>query len=197
MAVGARSDAAGIGVSSSPVSAHAAHIGTLLGPALLLAFWAGWSDLRAWMHRQDDQLAPVAVLVAAVLSAGAGIVHAMVGPEHFSQDLLYGAFFAAAAAAQLGWSVLAAVRPHPPVLLAGVLGNGAVLCLWMLTRTVGVPLGVAAGQRESVGMLDVVCGLLELGVIACCIWAMVQAPDRSTPKTNKLGRSVTTMTTAI
>jgi hypothetical protein len=196
VAVGTRRDAAGNDVTSSPVSAHAAHIGTVLGPALLLGFWAGWSDLRAWMHRQDDQLAPAAVLVAAVLSAGAGIVHAMVIPEHFSQDLLYGAFFGAAAAAQIGWSVLAAVRPHLPVMQAGVFGNGAVLCLWMLTRTVGVPLG-AAGQRESVGMLDAVCGLLELGVISCCIWTIVQAPDRSTPKSNKVGRTVTTMTTAI
>jgi hypothetical protein len=197
VAVGTRRDAAGIDVTSSPVSAHAAHIGTVLGPALLLGFWAGWSDLRAWMHRQDDKLAPAAVLVAAALSAGAGIVHAMVSPEHFSQDLLYGAFFGAAAAAQIGWSALAAVRPHLPVMLAGVFGNSAVLCLWMLTRTVGVPLGVAAGQREPVGMLDVVCGLLELGAISCCIWRIVQAPDRSTPKSNKVGRTVTTMTTAI
>jgi Flp pilus assembly protein TadB len=183
-------------VSSSLVPAHAAHVGTLLGPALLIAFWAGWSDLRSWMHRQGDQLAPAAVLVAAPLSAGAGVIHAMVSPEHFGQDVLYGAFFAAAATAQLGWSVLAVVRPHPRVLRAGVLGSAAALVLWMLTRTAGVPLGEAAGQREPVGMLDVVCGLLELGVIACCIWAIAQTPDRSTPNPSGPGRNMTTLTTA-
>jgi hypothetical protein len=39
-----------------------------------------------------------------------------------------------------------------------------------MTRTAGMPLGVAAGRREPVGVLDAGCGLLELGVVACCAW---------------------------
>lgn len=180
----------------SAISGHAGHVGTLLGPALLLAFWAGWSDLRAWMHRQGDQLAPASVLVAAALSAGAGVIHAIVMPHHFTEDLLYGGFFAAAAAAQLAWSVLVVVRTSGRMLRAGVVGNAAVLILWLETRTVAVPLGALAGRREAVGTMDVACGLLEVGVMACCTWAMARSADRPTADAHGLGRNATGSTSA-
>jgi hypothetical protein len=56
------------------------------------------------------------------------------------------------------------------VLTAGAAANGAVVALWAVTRTAGIPLGVAAGQREGIGVLDTSCSLLELGVVACCAW---------------------------
>jgi hypothetical protein len=165
-------------MTRSAVPEHAIHIGTLLGPALLLAFWAGWSDLRAWMHRQGDALAPTALLVAAALSAGAGAVHALVGPAHVREDLLYGAFFVVAASAQLCWALIVVVRPDPRVLFAGIVGNAGIVLLWAATRTFGIPLGVAAGRREAVGVLDLTCAALELALIACC--ARTLATDRQT-----------------
>ncbi len=156
--------------ASGPVTQHAAHFGTLVGPVLLLAFWASWSELRAWLRRQDDVHLPTAALVAAALSVGASVIHAIVIPSHYSESVLYGAFFATAAVAQLGWAVLVVVRPRRGVLLAGVAGNFGIVVLWAVTRTAGIPLGVAAGQREAVGALDSACGLLELGVVACCAW---------------------------
>jgi hypothetical protein len=156
--------------AAGPVSQHAVHVGTLMGPVLLLAFWASWSDLRAWLRRQDEVLVPTAALVAAALSVGAGAIHAIVVPAHLAEDLLYGGLFTVLAVTQLAWAVRLVVRPQPWLLVAGVVGNLAVVALWGLTRAVAVPFGAAAGQREAVGVLDGSCGLLELAVVACCAW---------------------------
>ena len=156
--------------AAGTVSAHAVHLGTLAGPVMLLTFWASWSELRAWLRRHDDVQLPTAALVGAALSLGAAVIHAIVIPPHLTEAVLYGTFFAALAVGQLAWAVLVVVRPKGWVLLAGAGGNAAVVALWAVTRTVGIPLGVAAGQREGVGALDATCGLLELGVVACCCW---------------------------
>lgn len=156
--------------AAGPVSQHAAHIGTLVGPVLLLTFWAGWSELRAWMRRQGDVVVPTAALVAAALSIGAAAIHGIVIPAHLAEDLLYGAFFAALCVAQLAWAVAVVARPQPWLLAAGALGNLAVVALWGVTRAVGIPFGIAAGQREAIGVIDASCSLLELGVVACCAW---------------------------
>jgi hypothetical protein len=156
--------------AAGTVSNHAVHLGTLAGPVLLMVFWASWSELRAWLRRHDDVELPTAALVAAAMSVGAAVIHAIVFPPHLAESVLYGVFFGALAVAQLGWAVLVVVRPRAAVLAAGAVGNLAVVALWAVTRTAGIPLGVAAGQREGVGVLDTSCGLLELAVVACCAW---------------------------
>jgi hypothetical protein len=156
--------------AAGPVTNHAAHLGTLVGPILLFAFWATWSELRAWLRREETVQLPTAVLVGAALSVGAAAIHAIVIPPHLSESLLYGVFFAAMAVGQLGWAVLAVVRPRTWVITAGALGNLAIVALWAMTRTVGIPLGVAAGRREAIGVMDTTCCLLELGIVACCAW---------------------------
>jgi hypothetical protein len=166
--------------SAGAVSGHAVHVGTLVGPVLLLTFWASWSELRAWMLRQDV-LVPTAALVAAALSVGAGAIHAMVIPAHLTEDLLYGSFFAALAVAQLGWAGLVVVRPRSWLLVAGAVGNLAVVALWGVTRAVAVPFGAAAGTREAVGVLDASCGLLELAVVACCAWLATNRQPAAVP----------------
>jgi hypothetical protein len=155
-------------MSASGSGGHGAHIGIVLGPVLLLAFFAGWSDLRAWMHRQGDQLAPAAVLLAALLTAAAGLAHALVVPAHLAQDPLYGAFFIAAAVTQVGWSAAVVRRPRRPLLAVGLAGNVLLVALWAQTRFVAVPLGVSAGTRESVGALDLTCVLIEVAAAVCC-----------------------------
>jgi hypothetical protein len=71
--------------------------------------------------------------------------------------------------AQLSWAVLAVVRPHRLVLEAGAFGNTTIVGLWAITRAVGIPLGIAAGSVEPIGLLDTACGLLEVGVVICCL----------------------------
>jgi manganese oxidase len=57
-------------------------------------------------------------------------------------------------------------RPGWPLLLFGVAGNLAVVILWLVTRTSGIPLlGPHAGDVEEVGVLDLICTLAEVCVV--------------------------------
>jgi hypothetical protein len=101
--------------------------------------------------------------IAVVSSAAAAAVHAAVGPAHFREGLILGMFFAGAALAQVGWSLAMTIRPSRTLLVAALAGNSAVLLLWLITRTIGLP-GLLPGP-EAVGLWDVCCGVWELAVV--------------------------------
>ena len=155
---------------------HDVHVAVTLGPVLLLAAWAGWSDLRAGLLRRERELPAHAVQTAALLSAAAGAAHATVALPHFAQDVLYGAFFVAAAAGQFLWAAAVMLLPGrvAGLLRAGVLLNSTLLTLWAVTRTAGPPLGAAAGVVEPAGPLDVAVALLELGILGCALMVFLQ-----------------------
>lgn len=101
--------------------------------------------------------------IAIVSSAAAAGVHAAVGPAHFRELWVFGLFFAGSALAQIGWSVAMAIRPSHTLLVAGVAGNSAVLLLWLVTRTIGLP-GLLP-EPEAIGVWDAFCGIWELVVV--------------------------------
>lgn len=113
--------------------------------------------------------------VAVVSSAAAAGVHAAVGPEHFREQVLFGLFFVGAALAQIVWAVLMATRPQRSLLVAAVVGNSAVLVLWLVTRTVGLP-GLLPAP-EAVGVWDLACGAWELVVVLCAARALQAHTD--------------------
>lgn len=106
---------------------------------------------------------------AAGFSAVAGIIHAYFMSEHFEAWVGYGGFFLVATVCQLLLShILAATRPvRREVLWAGILGNAAIIALWIVTRTLGIPLGPEAGMVEEIGALDRTSKIAELVVIVC------------------------------
>jgi len=53
-----------------------------------------------------------------------------------------------------------------------VMGNAAVVGLWLFTRVAGVPLGPDAGSTESFGALDVLASTFESVVVAACAHAL-------------------------
>jgi hypothetical protein len=102
---------------------------------------------------------------AAALSLLAGLIHLWVTPEHFEQWWGYGAFFVVAAAAQILYVPIVLLLPTRIVLLGGMAGNLAIVVLYLLTRTVGIPLfGPEAGEVEGFGFLDVCATASELGI---------------------------------
>ena len=116
-------------------------------------------------------------LVAVVSSTAAAGVHAAAGPGHFAEGPLVGGFFVVAALAQLAWAVLVLRRGLAPGLSwAGVVGNLAVVALWVVTRTVGLPVGPV--EVEPVGAWDVAATVWELAVVAGC--AAAGSPERRT-----------------
>jgi hypothetical protein len=96
---------------------------------------------------------PNAVLYAAAgLSLVAALVHLWVTPEHLEEWWGFGAFFLVCAAAQALYAQLLLRRPNQAILLLGVAGNLAVVILWLVTRTTGIPLfGPHAGEVEEAG----------------------------------------------
>jgi MFS family permease len=102
---------------------------------------------------------------AAALSLVAALIHLWVAPEHFGEWWGYGAFFLAAAAAQLLYVPLVLRWPTRALSIGGIAGNLAIVVLYLLTRTVGIPLfGPEAGEVEGIGFADVCATTSELGL---------------------------------
>jgi hypothetical protein len=102
---------------------------------------------------------------AAALSLLAALIHLWVTPEHFEEWWGYGAFFLMAALAQVLYAPLVLVWPTRVVLLGGIGGNLAIVALYLLTRTVGIPLfGPGAGEVEGVGFVDLCATASEVGI---------------------------------
>jgi hypothetical protein len=177
-------------LSADWLSQHGAHTLTLVGPVLLISLVALGADARAWLDKRGRPLPAPATVIAAVLSALAAVVHAVVCPEHFREGLLYGQFFAVAASAQLTWAGLVILRPRRWVLTAGVLGNLAILTLWAITRTAGIPFGPEAGEIEAVGALDVIATVFEAAIVICCASALMSDIRRG-PNVDVAGQSAT------
>ncbi|HEV8044840.1 MAG TPA: twin-arginine translocation signal domain-containing protein, partial [Rubrobacter sp.] len=104
--------------------------------------------------------------VAAVLSVVAALAHLWAVPEHFREWWGYGLFFLVAAAGQGFYGGLLPGRPRPYLLLLGVAGNLAVVALYVVTRTVGVPFfGPHAGEIEGTGALGLVATAAEIALV--------------------------------
>jgi hypothetical protein len=154
---------------------HGTHTLLVLVPALLFAGLGLGADIRVWWRRSGRSRAlttPAPMLVAAALSGAAALIHVAVCPEHFEEGLVYGVFFAVSAGCQLGWSGLVATRYTSRLAPTGLLGNTAIVLLWAVTRTVGIPLGPESGEVERVGVLDLLCAGCEIGVVAICVLAI-------------------------
>jgi hypothetical protein len=104
---------------------------------------------------------------AALLTAGAALIHVGVAGDHFHEWWAAGLFFLIVAAAQLGWSLWCWLRPASRrLLLIGVGGSLALVLLWAVSRTTGLPIGPEAGTPEAVGAADLVCAGLEVASAA-------------------------------
>lgn len=112
---------------------------------------------------------------AAVASIGAAVIHIGVAPVHWRDWAPSGVFFAAIAVFQLVWGFLAWSRPTAMVLSAGVAANAALVGLWIVSRTVGLPLGPNAGQPEAVEAAGICVLLLQCYVIMGATWTWLKS----------------------
>ncbi|HEY8524908.1 MAG TPA: hypothetical protein VIL48_08105 [Acidimicrobiales bacterium] len=101
---------------------------------------------------------------AAAASLGAALIHFAYAPVHLDEALNHGAFFLAAGWLQLVLAAALALRRRPEHrwLAATALVNAAVVGVWVVSRTVGVP-GSAA---EDVAFPDAVATGLEVVAVA-------------------------------
>jgi hypothetical protein len=123
---------------------------------------------------------------AGFASLGAGLVHLAVVQEHFEESALFGAFFLVSGALQIGWAMVALARDRMPLPRLVAAGQLAMVVLWAVTRTVGLPVGPDVWTPEAVGRADVLCVALEL-VSAGAVAAWI-AQTRASGQTMRSGR---------
>ena len=142
------------------------------------------------------------LVCAALFSIGAAVIHAIVTPEHFEEWWGYGAFFLVATIAQAVFGLLLIVqlwrvrmmsnetrsssdRFTRLICMVGIVGNLAIIALWIVTRTSGIPVfGPHVGEVEEVTGIDLASKVIEAAPIICL---MVWLRDwRATPLKNGL-----------
>jgi hypothetical protein len=121
----------------------------------LFARPAASSSGRRWV------LAGALRWITAVLVLGSAAIHFAVVPEHLAEYVPFGLFFVTAGLAQLALAAAILVAPRREVLLAGAAGTVAIIALWAVSRTVGVPVGPAPWEPEMPAVADVLCATLE------------------------------------
>jgi len=120
---------------------------------------------------------------AALAALAAGMIHGLNIQEHLNEWWGYGLFFLFAAAGQVIYGLVLLVRPWQYdetggrregsrqarlFYLAGIAANCFFILLYMVTRTVGIPLlGPAAGRVEAVAILGVLTKLAEAALVVC------------------------------
>jgi FtsP/CotA-like multicopper oxidase with cupredoxin domain len=104
----------------------------------------------------------VRVYSAALFTLAAGLIHLAVAPEHLREYATFGVFFVAVGSAQIVLAVELASRPTRRLALLTAASSTMLMGLWLVSRTVGLPVGPDPGQPEDIGLTDVLCNLLEL-----------------------------------
>lgn len=129
--------------------------------------------MSGWSRSVVDaaEVRPMSYAVAAALSLIAGLIHLWVMPEHFTEWWGYGAFFLVCAVAQgLYAALLLSRRPGQVLLLSGIIGNLAVVILYVATRTAGIPFfGPHAWEVEEVSVIDAAATTAELALIVVLV----------------------------
>ena len=111
------------------------------------------------------------LVLAAMLSAGAGLIHGAAAGSH-SGDQTLAVLFALTAVAQLGWAAVAIARPSRGVAILGASMNLGFAVVWLLTRTVGFPLIGVLSVVESPGLQDTVAAALAMGAVSLALWSV-------------------------
>ena len=114
-------------------------------------------------------------LWAASLAIEAGIVHVIAGSDHFREWWAYGVFFSVVSLCQMTGGVTLLVSSSRWLYWVGIFGTAAVLAVWAVSRTVGVPIGPDGIGPERVGLLDTICVVCEVGLI-WCLWRLLRQP---------------------
>ena len=116
---------------------------------------------------------PLPFVIASAAAAGSALVHFAVAPEHFAEWWGFGLFFVLCAEVQLGWALLLGRIRSNRMLAIGIAGSLALVAVWALSRTTGLPFGPEPGVPEEIALPDVVSVVLELTTAGACAWALL------------------------
>lgn len=113
------------------------------------------------------------------LSAAAGVIHGKAMIDHASHYWLFGLFFGVLTYAQVLWAVLVYRRPDDRRwLMPAAIGSLVVVGIWVVSRTVGLPIGPWAGDPEPLAITDITATLVEL-LLAGLVFAILRPEGRA------------------
>jgi FtsP/CotA-like multicopper oxidase with cupredoxin domain len=85
---------------------------------------------------------------AAMLTLGAAAIHFSVAPDHLLVYLPFGVLFIVTGAAQAALALLTVLAPGRRVFVAAALVAAGCLAVWVVSRTVGLPVGPTPGKHS-------------------------------------------------
>lgn len=121
--------------------------------------------------------------LAAVFAVTAGAVHFGYAPHHLEGDWAHGWFFVLIGAFQMLFALAIVSRPRTWVWWSAIVVNAAIIATWTLSRTAGLPFGPEPLRKEAAMTPDVVCTILEagivlLGIVAVAFPQILRRPSR-------------------
>jgi hypothetical protein len=122
--------------------------------------------------RRSRLLSNRGLFVAASLSLGAGLVHLEVTDDHWVVWWGYGLFFLLTGIGQVLYAAAVVKWPRAAVLWIGIVGNLAIVGMYLITRTNGIPAGPGAGHIERAGSGDFVTTVGEFVLAGMLIAAL-------------------------
>lgn len=116
-------------------------------------------------RRASFELSDANRLLLAALSAAGGVIHLAMVPSHWAEAVAEGVGFALAGWFQLVFVAAVVRRPSRALLRMSIAVNVALIAVWALSRTAGLPFGAHAGHAESVSFVDLTAVGLEAALI--------------------------------
>lgn len=118
-----------------------------------------------------DSITGVAALALIV-----GVIHLVVSVSHAEEYWLFGVFFGVVGMLQVAWAVSIYRGASPTSLFLGGVGNASVIVAWIVSRSIGFPLGPEPWEPESIDVLSVLATLDEAFLVVAA-WSIL--PERS------------------
>ena len=134
----------------------------------------------------------VLTATASATLLGAAVVHASVIDAHFAEWWAEGVFFLVLQVVESALALALVGRASRPLYVAAIAVSAVTVELWIVSRTVGVPVGPGAWQPEPVGRPDLTATGLELATALILIPLLVgsRVRARSVPSIGRAGRAV-------
>lgn len=117
-------------------------------------------------HVPADLVDRSIVRIVAGLAIGAAAIHLAATPHHYTELGDLGAGFLAAGVFQAGWARAVLTASSPRTAWIGVIGNIGIVLAWIVSRSIGLPIGARPWTPEAIGLPDGAATIFELLIVA-------------------------------
>ena len=132
-------------------------------------------------HRLEAGPALVRPLLV-IASLGSAAIHFGFAPIHLQISTVHGAFFLTVAWLQLAWAFAVARKPSTLIYRLGIVLNGAIIGVWIVSRTIGI-----SGEVEPFGFPDRLASALEVFLIVGSVGLLARHLPRTPLRERTLG----------